>query len=138
MALKIPESMQECIYFTNRSLPKGAVMAWVYRKVCPKCKKAKMGKPVVKGKVKIRADYYECPACKYVEQKKEHEESLALEAMYTCPNCGKKGESAGSYKRVSLKGIQSYVVVCEHCSEKIPLTKKLKGIGGKNVDDDKD
>ena len=32
MALKVPQSMNECIYFTNRSLDKGEVMAWVYRK----------------------------------------------------------------------------------------------------------
>lgn len=135
MALKIPNSISECLYFTNRSLDKGQVLAWVYRKTCPKCKKAKMGKPVVKGKVKTRADIYECPACKYAEQKKEHEESLNLEAVYTCPECGKAGESTGKYKRISHKGIQSYVVECQHCAVKIPLTKKLKGVGGKDDDE---
>lgn len=130
--------MQECLYFTNRSLDKGIVMAWVYRKQCPKCKKAKMGKPVVKGKVKTLADYYECPVCKYTEQKNEHEESLNLEAAYTCPSCGKEGESTAPYKRISFKGIQSYVVTCQHCSVKIPVTKKLKKLkgGGKDKDDE--
>ena len=116
--------MQECIYFTNRE----NVMAWVYRKTCPKCTKAKMGKPVVKGKVKTRAEIYECPACKYTENKTEHEESLTLEAAYTCPKCKKKGESTGQYKRKPFQGVPSYLVECEHCGEKIPLTKKLKNL----------
>ena len=119
--------MQECIYFTNRD----NLMAWVYRKTCPKCKKAKMGKPVVKGKVKTRADYYECPACKYTEQKTEHEESLQLEAIYTCPKCKKKGESTGQYTRKAFWGVQSYIVECQHCGERIALTKKLKALKGK-------
>ncbi|MFH1682579.1 MAG: hypothetical protein ABIA37_02165 [Candidatus Woesearchaeota archaeon] len=128
MALKIPESMEECLYFTNRPIGKGNLLAWVYRKKCPKCGKAQMGKPVEKGKIKTRADYYECPACKYKEEKVEHEESLTLEARYTCPNCGKEGESTGSYKRKSYKGVQAYVVECQHCNEQIPITKKLKDI----------
>ena len=50
-----------------------------------------MGKPVEKGKVKIRAEKYVCPACSYIEGKTEHEESLELQAKYTCPYCGKEG-----------------------------------------------
>ena len=125
--------MDECIYFTNRSIDKGEVTAWVYRKDCPKCKKAKMGKPVVKGKIKTRAEEYTCPACGYTEQKTEHEESLQLEAKYTCPYCGKKGESVGQYKRKNYKGAQSYVVNCQHCKEVIPITKKLKEPKGKKA-----
>lgn len=118
--------MDECIYFTNRPLENGQVTAWVYRKTCPKCKKAKMGKPIVKGKVKTRAEEYVCPACGYTEQKTEHEESLTIEAQYTCPKCGKNGESTGQYKRKPYKGVQSYLVECQHCGEQIPITKKLK------------
>lgn len=121
--------MEECLYFTNRYIgEKGHVLAWVYRKECPKCHKAKMGKPIVKGKVKTRADYYECPECKYQEKKQEHEESLTLEAQYTCPECGKEGEGTTEYKRKKYKGVLSYIVVCEHCSAEIPITKKLKDI----------
>jgi len=127
MALKIPNSMEECLYFTNR----GDILAWVYRKVCPKCKKVKMGKPVEKGKIKTRADFYECPSCHYQEQKVEHEESLELEAIYTCPKCKKKGESTAPYKRKVFQGVPSYVVECQHCSEKMPLTKKLKDLKSK-------
>ena len=124
MALKIPSSMGECLYFTNR----GDVLAWVYRKECPKCHKAKMGKPVVKGKVKTRAKEYVCPNCGYTEDNKTHEESLKLEVKYTCPSCKKEGESTGLYQRKSYQGVQSFIVECQHCKAKIPLTKKLKGV----------
>lgn len=130
MTLKIPETMDDCLYFTNR----GDTLAWVYRKTCPKCKKAKMGKPVVKGKVKTRADIYECPLCKYQEEKVAHEESLILEATYTCPKCKKKGESTGQYKCKAYLGVPSYTVECQHCGEKIPLTKKLKNPKSKKGD----
>jgi len=121
--------MEDCLYFTNRSLePKGSILAWVYRKLCPKCKKAKMGKPVEKGKVKTRAEVYVCPACSYSEEKIAHEESLTLEAQYTCPKCGKDGESSAPYKRKAFMGVPSFVVDCQHCGEKIPLTKKMKNL----------
>ncbi|MEW5896104.1 MAG: hypothetical protein AB1668_00285 [Nanoarchaeota archaeon] len=128
MSLKEPQSMDECLYFTNRSIGNGQVMAWVYRKLCPKCKKAEMGKPVEKGKVKMRADEYVCPSCGFTENKKEHEESLILEAKYTCPRCGKEGEYSGEYKRKNYQGVPSYIIICEHCQEKMPLTKKLKDV----------
>jgi len=46
--LNEPESMEDVIYFTNRTLEegKGKIKAWVYKKECPKCNIAKMGKPV--------------------------------------------------------------------------------------------
>ena len=119
--------MDECLYFSNRYIgEKGHAVAWVYRKLCPKCKKAKMGKPVEKGKVKMRASEYVCPQCEYTEEKVLHEESLTLEAQYTCPECGKKGEGTTPYKRKAYQGILSYVIECQHCKGKIPITKKLK------------
>lgn len=131
MPFKSPESLEECIYFTNRPLgEKGSVLAWVYRKECPKCHKAKMGKPVEKGKVKTRAAFYQCPNCGYQEEKKSHEESLKIEAQLTCPECGKEGEATTEYKRKNFKGIPSYVITCPHCGANIPLTKKLKGFKG--------
>jgi predicted RNA-binding Zn-ribbon protein involved in translation (DUF1610 family) len=116
--------MEECLYFTNR----GYIIAWVYRKECPKCHNAKMGKPVENGKVKTRAKEYICPACGYSEGQQEHEESLQLEATYTCPACGKEGESTAPYKRKTFKGVPSYVVECVYCGHKMPLTKKLKEV----------
>ncbi len=127
MTLQMPESMDECLYFTNRD----NLVAWVYRKECPKCKKAKMGKPVVKGKVKTRAKEYVCPECNYTEEKIEHEESLHLEAKYTCPECNKEGESTCAYVRKKFKGVPSYIVECQHCGARIPITKKLKKIKDK-------
>jgi predicted RNA-binding Zn-ribbon protein involved in translation (DUF1610 family) len=121
-----PESMDEIIYFTRRAIGNGKAKAWVYKKECPKCKKAKMGKPVEKGKVKIRAKEYICPECGFIEEKDEHEESLMLEAKYTCPHCGKDGEGTTQYKRKSFEGVKSYIVVCQHCSGKIAITKKMK------------
>ena len=129
MSLKVPESMEECLYFTNRFIGEnGQVTAWVYRKDCPKCKKVKMGKPVnpKTGRPKTRSKEYVCPECKYTEEKIEHEESLSIEAQYTCPECGKEGESTGINKRKNYKGVQSYLVECQHCGEQIPITKKLK------------
>lgn len=128
--LKEPESVKDVIYFTNRTLEegKGKIKAWVYKKECPKCKKAKMGKPVEKGHVKIRAKEYVCPECSFTEEQREHEESLQLEAKYTCPYCGKEGEGTAAYKRKSFMGVKAYVVECQHCGEKLPLTKKMKEI----------
>lgn len=127
----MPNSVQECLYFSNRTIGDGKVTAWVYRKTCPKCGKAKMGKPVEKGKVKIRAEKYVCPACGFEEEKVLHEESCILDAMYTCPKCKKQGESSAPYKRKKFMGVQAYIVECPHCGEQIPITKKLKEIKGK-------
>ncbi len=124
MALRLPQSMNECLYFTNREY----ILAWVYRKECPKCHKSKMGKPVEKGKVKTRAKEYTCPSCGFTEELQQHEESLTLEAQYTCPKCHTQGESTTPYKRKVFQGVPSYVVECQHCGEKMPLTKKLKGL----------
>ena len=129
MVLKVPDSMEECLYFTNRYVGEnGHLLAWVYRKECPKCKDAKMGKPVdpKTGKVKSRSKDYVCPNCKFTQEKDEHEESCEVQAQYTCPACGKEGEGITPYKRKSFKGTKAYVVECEHCSEMIPITKKLK------------
>jgi len=124
-----PKSMDECIYFTYRMLDNdGMIKAWVRRKQCPKCKKAEMGKPKdpKTGKTKIRAKEYVCPECGYTEEKTEHEESLTLEAKYKCPHCGKEGESTAPYVRKTFQGVKAYIVECQHCGEKIPLTKKMK------------
>lgn len=145
MAVQLPSSMSECLYFTNRTLSgkhEGSILAWVYRKPCPKCKQGSMGKPVEKGKVKTRAAVYVCPSCDYTEEKIAHEESLTLEAKYRCSNCGKEGQSSAPYKRKNYLGVQAYVIDCQHCDNKIPLTKKLKNIKKKGkaeaAEDDED
>ena len=127
--LKEPESMDKCIYFTRRALdPKGSIRAWVYRKECPECHKAEMGKPIdpKTGKVKSRSDIYVCPECSYEEAKKEHEESLTVEAIYVCPHCDKEGEGSTQFKRKTFEGVPSYLLECQHCGGKIAITKKMK------------
>ena len=65
MTIKEPGSMDELIYFTNRSVGDGNVMCWVYKGPCPQCGEGMMGKPKDEktGKPKIRAKEYVCPEC---------------------------------------------------------------------------
>ena len=124
--LKMPDSMDECIYFTRRAFNNGRIIAWVKKKPCPQCGE-KMGKPLDEktGRPKIRADIYECPACKFSEPKQEHEESLNVEIIYTCPQCGHNGETTTPCKRKSFEGVKAYVFTCEGCGKKIGITKKM-------------
>jgi DNA-directed RNA polymerase subunit M/transcription elongation factor TFIIS len=126
MNLKMPESMEECFYFTNREIEGGHVVAWVFKKQCPKCKKALMGKPVDKGKVKVRAKYYECPNCGYQEDKDEYENSLVANIKYTCPYCGNESEQQIPFKRKKVKGVETLRFKCEKCNKDIDITKKMK------------
>lgn len=127
MALKKPDSMEECIYFTNRSIGEGSAIAWVYRKECPKCKKPTLGKPIKSnGKVDKKADYYECKLCKYQESNEEAEKDLKLEVQYKCPYCDNESETIAEYERKVFEGVLSYVFECGKCNKKIGITKKLK------------
>ena len=85
--LREPESMEELIYFTQRNVGSGNVKAWVYKGLCPKCGKGRMGKPVDEktGKVKIRAKEYFCPECGNTIEKKAYEETLNCEIKYSLP-----------------------------------------------------
>lgn len=141
MALKEPESMNECCYFTNRKLgEKGKAIAWAFKQDCPKCGKAKMGKPVEKGKVKIRATEYVCPACNYTVEKTEYEETLTASVKYTCPECGKDGEIEAPFKRKNIQGVKTLRVQCKDCGANIDITKKMKKpkVKGQVVVDDDD
>lgn len=127
MALKKPASMEECVYFTNRTIGSGMAMAWVSRKECPKCKKGVMGKPQKKGgKLDKKADHYVCYSCAYKETNEQVENSLVINIDYKCPHCGNEGETTADYKRKSFEGVQSYVFECQNCHQKIGLTNKLK------------
>lgn len=128
MTLKEPSSMEGVVYFTNRIFGEGYAKAWVYKIQCPKCGKTKMGKPIEKGKVKIRAKEYKCPECGYTESKEEHEAKLKVEIKYKCPYCGNEGETTTEYKRKSFEGVPAHVFVCEKCGKKIGITKKMKNI----------
>ncbi len=127
MALKLPDSMDDLVYWTNRAIGEGKATVWVYRKDCPKCKKAKMGKPENDtGGVKIRATEYICPACKYSVEKTEYEESLDACAIYTCPTCKYEGECTVPFKRKSVKGVHMLRLQCTKCKGNIDVTKKMK------------
>jgi predicted RNA-binding Zn-ribbon protein involved in translation (DUF1610 family) len=122
-----PKSMDECVYFTNRVFESGGkARAWVYKVNCPECGKAKMGKPVVKGKIKSRATEYVCPACSFKEEKSEHEKRLTVEVIYTCSGCKNSGETTTPYKRKTFEGAQAFVFSCQKCGKQMGLTKKLK------------
>lgn len=128
MALKQPESMDECIYFTRRTIDSGKAMTWVFKEKCPKCKKALMTKPVDEktGKVKIRATEYVCSECGHKEEKKAYEEKLTANIAYTCPKCKNVGEIQVPYIRKSYLGVKAIVFNCQKCNEKIGITKKMK------------
>jgi predicted RNA-binding Zn-ribbon protein involved in translation (DUF1610 family) len=137
--MKEPESMDECVYFTRRQIgEKGFVVAWAYRKNCPKCKKSIMGKPKnpKTGKPKIRAKEYTCYECGFTEDLDEHVKDMKLSVNYTCPKCEHKGDIEIPYKRKKVrrldpesgkkKGVDAFVVDCSKCGEQILITKKLK------------
>ncbi|MBW3003260.1 hypothetical protein KY328_00935 [Candidatus Woesearchaeota archaeon] len=122
-----PKSMEELIYFTNRDLGAGLFRVWVYKQDCPKCGKAKMGKPTDEktGKVKIRAKEYVCPECRYMVEKKEYEETLAAEFKGKCPNCKNEVEGTVPFKRKSVAGVQTLRIKCPDCGGTIDVTKKM-------------
>lgn len=137
MALQIPESMDEIVYWTNRTIDSGKVMVWAPRQDCPKCKKAKMGKPVgEEGNVKIRAKEYVCPACKYTVEKEAYEESLTANVIYTCPSCQFQGEYTGPFKRKNIEGALTFRFQCSKCGKNIDVTKKMKEKKKKGSGDD--
>ena len=134
--LKEPESMDQLVYLTRRIIGNGQVMCWVPREQCPKCKKALMGKPKEKGKVKIRAPEYVCPSCGYAVEKKAYEDSLTACVKYTCPNCKFEGEAQVPFKRKSINGVQTLRIQCSKCGVNIDITKKMKEAGKKGESDD--
>lgn len=135
MALKMPESVDECVYFTRRSKPN--VVAWVLKEKCPKCKKAMMGKPKGSdGKVKIRAKEYTCSACGFTMEKQAYEDTLTASIQFTCPKCGFSGDHHMPFKRKKVKlfdeeenkevKADALLFNCPKCSQQIAVTKKMK------------
>ena len=120
--------MEELVYWTSRSMGDGKIKAWVTKEQCPECGKALMGKPKDKGKVKIRAKYYECPECHHKVDKPEYEETLTMNIIYTCSHCKHSGEAQVPFIRKKYKGVVAVVFQCESCNEKIPVTKKMKAV----------
>jgi len=128
MEIKKPESMEQCLYFTNRTLDnEGYAVAWVYRPICSKCSKGRMGKPLKKdGKPLKKAEFYECPKCKHQVPNEELESQLRVEIEYKCPHCSNESMITTEHKRVTFEGVPAYVFACEKCDKKIGITKKMK------------
>jgi DNA-directed RNA polymerase subunit M/transcription elongation factor TFIIS len=139
--LKEPDSMDECIYFTNRAIGEdfsGNARCWVFKEKCPKCKKAMMGKPIVDGKVKIRALEYVCPSCNYSEEKQQYEDKLTANIDYICPKCKNHGQTQMLFKRKRVQGVLTLRFECEKCHETLDVTKKMKAFKKKKVVEDAD
>lgn len=132
MKCKEPSSVEDLVYFTNRTLndSKGSVKAWVYKLECPQCKKDLMSKPInpKTKKPKVRASYYECKSCHHTMEKSEVEPLLKVEVKYICPMCQHEGCAIIPFKRKKFKGVDAFIFNCEKCNEKIPITKKMKVI----------
>lgn len=127
MALKKPQSMDECVYFTQRCIGEGEVMCWVFKQLCAKCKKATMGKPRGSdGKVKTRAETYECPSCNNSVERQAYEDSLTACVEYTCPQCKSKADKQIPFKRINVLGVQTLRFQCDKCAANIDVTKKMK------------
>ncbi len=138
MVLQQPTSMDECVYFTNRSTETVKIKAWVLRGQCPKCGQGLMGKPrdPKTGKPKIRAEEYVCPKCAYTVSLEEYEDTLTVNVQYTCTKCMKSGEIQIPYRRKKVKifdeedqkerTADALQFQCQHCAEKINITKKMK------------
>lgn len=137
MALKFPNSMNECLYFTRRKDDDSYIIAWVFKKQCPKCK-GLMAKPKdpKTGRPKIRATEYTCDKCGYSEEKSNHEDSLTMNIQYKCRYCSYEGEATTAFKKKTFEGIPSYVFECGKCKKKIGITKKMKEKGSNEPDDE--
>jgi len=138
MNLKQPTSMEECIYFTNRSVGKGKIKAWVFKETCTKCNKGLISKPKnpKTGRPKIRSQEYACSECNNILPKEEYEDTLTCNIQYTCPHCSFEGETQAPFKRKKVqilnketmkkKAAEVIRFQCEKCNKDIDLTKKMK------------
>ena len=137
--IKEPQSVEQCLYFTNRLIGEGKIKAWAYKQKCPKCSKSLMTKPKdAKGKIKIRSTEYTCESCHFTMPEQEYEETLHAEILYTCPHCKNNGEATIPFIRKKVRmlneetGKKSSVEVlrfqCSKCKKDIDITKKMKGI----------
>lgn len=125
--LRKPESMDECVYFSNRDVGAGTATVWVFKADCPECGNAKMGKPrdAKTGKAKIRAKEYVCPGCGHTVEKVEYEEGLMAYCAYTCPECKAEGEAETQYVRKTIEGVKTLRFNCTQCGANIDVTKKM-------------
>ncbi|MBS3144926.1 hypothetical protein J4208_05055 [Candidatus Woesearchaeota archaeon] len=138
MPITPPASMDDCVYFTNRTLGDSRIKAWVMREQCPKCKNGLMQKPrdPKTGKYKLRAKEYQCPSCKHQAPIEEYEGTLTMSILYTCPKCKKSGELQTPFKRKKAKmfdeeagknvTVDAVQFNCQSCQQKMFVTKKMR------------
>ncbi|MBI5064942.1 hypothetical protein HZA97_01785 [Candidatus Woesearchaeota archaeon] len=138
MALKYPDSMDDCAYFTRRLVGDQKIVTWVFKETCPQCKKGTMGKPKdpKTGKPKIRANEYTCPECGHTVEKEAYEDTLTANIQYTCGKCKNEGETQIPFARKKVKifdeakqkdvTADAVVFNCSKCKERIAVTKKMK------------
>ncbi len=128
MALRFPESAEECVYFTRRTLEnEGRIVCWVFREQCPNCHKSLMGKPRDdEGNIKIRAKEYVCPECKHAVDKQSYEDTLTASIQYICPKCKFEAETQIPFKRKKVKGADILRFQCGKCGIDIDIAKKFK------------
>ena len=135
--IKKPTSTDECVYYTNRIIDKGEIIAWVFKEKCPKCKKALMGKPKnpKTGRPKTRATIYVCPECGHTLQKQEYEDTLTTNIEYTCP-CGNKSQTTAPFqwKKIRIenpetgkkKSVDVIKFSCSKCKKELYVARKMK------------
>jgi len=138
MPLQLPDSVDDCVYFTRRAHAKGQIICWVPRGKCPKCGKGTMTKPVDEktGKYKIRAKEYSCRECGYTVDAEAYGETLTANIIYTCPHCGHKAETSIPFKRkkakifyeaeAKQKTVELLRFPCGKCGKNVDITKKMK------------
>ena len=124
--MELPESTDECVYFTRRADEDNKLICWVLKEKCPECGEGLMGKPIKDdGKVAIRAKEYICPKCCLTIEKKENEDTLTANIQYTC-KCGKEGEAQIPFKRKMVKGANVLPFKCPECDADLDIAKKFK------------
>ena len=138
MPITLPASMDDCVYFTNRTKGEGKIKAWVSREKCPKCQQGLMQKPhdPKTGKFKLRAKEYECPSCHHQVPIEAYEDTLTMSVLYTCQKCRQSGEAQVPFRRKKVKmfdeekqkevTVDAVQFLCQSCGEKISVTKKMR------------
>src|SRR3989344_5699335 len=132
-----PKSMDECYYFTNRTINNGRIRAWVFKEKCPKCQQSLMSKPKDKktGKAKIRAKEYVCSSCGHEVNVENFEETLNINIKYICPYCENQDEVSMSYKNKKVKivdeegnkkSVEAIRFQCSKCQKNIDIVEKMK------------
>lgn len=127
MALERPKSMSEIDYYTRRAIDEGKAEVWVVKIKCD-C-------GGVLKKPKMRATEYICESCDKSVSKEDYVSKQIASVLYTCPKCKHVGEKQVPFirKKVGMmikgkrKSVESFQFECDKCSEKINVTKKLKG-----------